>query len=162
MIWFLIKKSFWDYWDRMGLMILMNLLLLASVALCIYIPMLLVQVNMVIPSILFLILFGGFFFLILGANSRMCNEIVYFRSLYFKNYFTYMKEKAKKTMYFYLVILGIAFIVITAMRFYGQTASSGSLATNLLSLAAFFFIFWGLFASYFFCGLLFSSLQHHE
>ena len=142
MIWFLIKKSFWDYWDKMGLMILLNLMLLAAAALCIYIPMLLVQINMVIPSIILLIFFGGVFFLILGANSRLCNEVVYFRSLYFRNYFRYMKEKAKKTMYFYLVILGITFIAITAMRFYGTTSTGGSLATNLISLAAFFFIFW--------------------
>lgn len=142
MIWFLIKKSFWDYWDRMGLMILLNLFLLAAAALCIYIPMMLVQANLVVPSLIMLILFGGVFFLILGANSRMCNEIAHFRSLYFKNYFSYMKDKAKKTFFFYLVVLAIVFIVFTAMRFYGQSATGNNLTTNLISLAAFFFIFW--------------------
>ena len=136
MIWFLIKKSFWDYWDKMGLMILLNLMLLASVALCVYIPMMLVQANLVVPSLISLIIFGALFFLILGANSRMCNEVAYFRSIYLKNWFTYMKEKAKKTMFFYLVFLAITFIVYTALRFYGSTAGS------LVYLAAFFFIFW--------------------
>ena len=136
MIWFLIKKSFWDYWDKMGLMLLLNLAMLAAVALCAYIPMLLVQAGMAVLSLISLVLFGALFFLILGANSRMCNEVAYFRSIYMKNWLTFMKEKARKTLLFYLVVLAISLIVYTALRFYGSTAGS------LISLAAFFFIFW--------------------
>ncbi|MBN2626537.1 MAG: hypothetical protein JXA95_07720 [Spirochaetales bacterium] len=136
MIWFLIKKSFWDYWDRMGLMLLFNLLLLGAAALCFYIPWLLVQANQPFLSVLSLIVFGALFFLVLGANSRMCSEIAYFRSLYFRNYWTFMKEKAAKTLFFYLVIVALSFIVYTALSFYGNAGG------NLISLAAFFFIFW--------------------
>ncbi len=137
MIWFLIKKSFWDYWDRMGLMLLLNLMLLAAAALCFYIPWMLVQAGLALLSLVSLVVFGGVFFLILGANSRLCSEVAYFRSLYFRNYWTFMKEKAPKTLLFYLVILALTFIVYTALSFYGSNTGG-----SLIALAAFFFIFW--------------------
>jgi TM2 domain-containing membrane protein YozV len=136
MLGFLIKKSFWDYWDRMGLMILMNLLNGLTAALCIYPPMLLAEAGMGAFSLIFLILAGGLFFLVVGANSRMCSEVVNSKSIEVKKWFSYFKEKAKKSLFFYLLVLVLSLIIYSAMKFYGSPAG------NAIFLGAFFFVFW--------------------
>ncbi|MDC7223629.1 MAG: hypothetical protein PQJ60_07785 [Spirochaetales bacterium] len=136
MIGFLIKKSFWDYWDRMGLMILMNLVIMLVGGVAVYGSITLAEMGLTIPAGACLILLGALFFLILGANSRLCSEVVYYRSLYIKNWFSYFKEKAPKMIFFYLMILALSFVIITSLQFYGNSAGGP------LFLGAFFLTFW--------------------
>lgn len=145
MVGFLIKKSFWDYWDRVGLMILLNLinLVVGIVGGVAYVTLLTVNQGPYkdlfpwdVLAWVVLILFGGLLFLLLGANSRLCTEIVYSRSIDFRDYKTFFKEKAKKSLLFYGVVLTLTFFIATGLQFYGI------FATSMLSLVAFFFFFW--------------------
>ncbi|MDC7221658.1 MAG: hypothetical protein PQJ59_17125 [Spirochaetales bacterium] len=133
---FLIKKSFWDFWDKMGLMILMNLTLMLIGAGAVYLFVALYELGMVVPAFAVFVLFGALFFLILGAHTRACTEVINNRSFSPKAWYGFLKEKAKKSLLFYVLVLGFSVVIYTAMNFYG------SVGGHAIFLGAFFFMFW--------------------
>jgi len=146
MIGFLIKKAFFDFWDNMIRVVLINLGFIGLIGLGIYIPYLL-RFNTAL-SVISLIVLLGVFNLYAGAASFMAWDIVNYRTSGFNEFKEYIKTVWQSSVVLSLITVLQAVILIVAYPFY--TSIGGVLGLGALSLIFWISIVWWLAAQYFF------------
>jgi len=134
MIGFLLKKSFWDFWDRMGVMVLINLgylLILGG-------GFFLVSLTLNWSWLFYITLLGIFLlgFVYTGMVTGMVHDMINNKSYQWKRFIISLKETYKRSIFLAVAQLILFFLLSTAFRYYlGQVG-------NLFSLVAFFMLFW--------------------
>jgi hypothetical protein len=128
---FLVKKAFFDMWDNMFRILIMNLGYIAILA----IFFLLAPLFLSVP-VLFFATFGlgvAILAVYTGGVSRMCSEIADYRQPGFAEFFVFVKETYPSSLLLALVIAVYVFVVTVAFQFYGGMKSIvGPLAVALL------------------------------
>ena len=146
MIGFLIKKAFFDFWDNMIRVVLINLGFIAVIGVGVYLPYLL-RFNTVL-AILSLIAVLIVFNVYAGAASFMAWDMVNYRASGFTEFKEHIKTVWKSSLILSL-ITGLQVIVLfVAYPFY--TSIGGVLGLGALSLIFWISIVWWLAAQYFF------------
>ncbi len=141
---FLVKKAFFDMWDNMFRIILMNL----GYILVLSIFWLAIEAASIVPLSIGLLFIGiALLAVYTGAVSRMCSEIADYKQPGFADFFGYVKETLPSSLLLTLVVVIYVFVIRVAFSFYGGMKSlAGPLAVALL--------FWvtlaGIFASQYF------------
>jgi uncharacterized membrane protein YesL len=143
---FLIKKTFFDMWDNMFRIIIMNLGYIAVLAIFFMLAPLLTA----IPVLFFATLGVGIalFTVYTGAVSRMCSEIADYKQPGFRDFWGYIKESWPSSLLLALAVTAYVLIISVAFQFYGGMKSMvGPLAVALLFWVT---VAWGLASQYFF------------
>jgi uncharacterized membrane protein YesL len=128
---FLIKKAFFDMWDNMFRIILMNLGYIAVLA----IFFLLAPLFTSVPVLFFVTIGLGIAVLTVytGAVSRMCSEIADYKQPGFRDFWSYIKESYPSSLLLALVLTVYVFVISVAFQFYGGMKTLvGPLAVALL------------------------------
>jgi uncharacterized membrane protein YesL len=128
---FLIKKAFFDMWDNLFRIIIMNVGYIAVFA----IFFLLAPLVTSMPALFFAVLALGIAFLSVytGAVSRMCAEIADYRQPGFSDFFGFIRESFPSSLLYALVVAVYAMVVWYAFQFYGgMKGLLGPLAVALL------------------------------
>lgn len=128
---FLFKKAFFDMWDNLFRIIIMNVGYIAVFA----IFFLLAPLVTSIPALFFAVLALGVAVLSVytGAVSRMCAEIADYRQPGFSDFFRFLGESFPSSLLYALVVTAYALVVWYAFQFYGGMKSLlGPLAVALL------------------------------
>jgi uncharacterized membrane protein YesL len=128
---FLIKKAFFDMWDNMFRIIIMNLGYIAVLAIFFILAPLFIPV----PVLFFITLAAGIAVLAAytGAVSRMCAEIADYRQPGFQDFYKFLKESWPSSLLLALIITGYLLIISVSFQFYGGMKSLvGPLAVALL------------------------------
>jgi len=128
---FLIKKAFFDMWDNLFRVLIMNLGYIAILAVFILLAPLFTSIPALFVAI---ILIGVSLFAVYsGAVSRMCAEIADYRQPGFADFFRFVKESFPSSLLFALVIAMYGLVVSVAFRFYsGMRNIGGPLAVAFL------------------------------
>ncbi len=128
---FLVKKGFFDMWDNLFRILIMNLGYIAILAVFILIAPLFLAVPVLFAAT---ILFGvALFAVYTGGVSKMCAEIADYRQPGFSDFFRFVKESLASSLLFALAIGIYGIVVWNAFRFYGGMKSIvGPLAVALL------------------------------
>jgi hypothetical protein len=127
---FLVKKAFFDMWDNMFRIIIMNL----GYILVLGIFWLAIEIAS-ITALSIAVVFIGIAVLAVytGAVSRMCSEIADYKQPGFADFWSYVRESLASSLLLALVVLIYVFVVSVAFRFYGGMQSLvGPLAVALL------------------------------
>jgi uncharacterized membrane protein YesL len=135
---FLIKKAFFDMWDNLFRIILMNLGYIAVMGVAVVIPTgigTLAFLPEVLQILLALLLPLSLVCVYTGAVSHMARSIANYEEPGFRDFWTYLKETWKPSLLFGVANAVILFFVSLAMPFYLQMRS-------LLGPIAFAFLFW--------------------
>ncbi|MGA2640554.1 MAG: hypothetical protein ABSG21_06580 [Spirochaetia bacterium] len=128
---FLIKKAFFDMWDNMFRILLMNLGYYLVLAIFILLAPLFVSVTPLLDATL--IAGIAIFALYTGVVSRMCSEIADYKQPGFSDIFRFLKESCASSLLLALAIGVYVFVVSIAFQFYGGLKSlAGPLAIALL------------------------------
>ncbi|MGA2977700.1 MAG: hypothetical protein ABSF77_20560 [Spirochaetia bacterium] len=128
---FLIKKAFFDMWDNMFRIILMNLGYIAVLA----IFFLLAPLFISLPVLFFITIALGIAALAVytGAVSKMCAEIADYRQPGFAEFAQFIKASYPSSLLLALVLTAYVFIISIAFQFYGGMKTIvGPLAVALL------------------------------
>jgi hypothetical protein len=128
---FLVKKAFFDLWDNLFRMLIMNLGFIAVFG----IFFLLAPLTTPVPILFFVTLAVGIAVLAVytGAASRMCSEIADYRQPGFADFYRFVKETYPSSLLLALIVIVYAFIMSVAFGFYGGLKSlAGPLAIALL------------------------------
>ncbi len=128
---FLVKKAFFDMWDNMFRIILMNLGYIAVLAIFI----LLAPVFVSVPVLFFAVIALGIavFAAYTGAVSRFCAEIADYKQPGVQDFLTFLKESWPSSLLLALLVTAYLLIVRVAFQFYGGMKSLvGPLAVALL------------------------------
>jgi uncharacterized membrane protein YesL len=114
---FLVKKTFFDMWDNLFRILLMNLGYIAVFALL----FLLAPVFSTTPPLFFAVVAVGIalFAVHTGAVSRMCSEIADYRQPGFTEFFRFAKESLPSSLLLALIICLYAAIVSISFPYYG-------------------------------------------
>jgi small-conductance mechanosensitive channel len=128
---FLAKKAFFDMWDNMFRILIMNLGFIVILAGFILLAPLFVS----IPALFIATIIVGcaLFAMYSGGVSKMCAEIADYRQPGFADFFRFIKESFPSSLLFALAIAIYCLVVSVAFRFYGGMKSiAGPLAVALL------------------------------
>lgn len=127
---FLVKKAFFDMWDNMFRIIIMNLGYIVILG----IFWLAIEAAVIpVLSIALLIVGIAGFAIYTGAVSRMCAEIADYKQPGFRDFLGFVKESFPSSLLLALIILVYIFVISVAFRFYGGMKSlAGPLAVALL------------------------------
>ncbi len=128
---FLVKKAFFDMWDNLFRILIMNLGYIAILA----VFFLLAPLFISLPALFVgtIILGVALFAVYTGAVSRMCAEIADYRQPGFADFFRFLRESFPSSLLFALTVCAYGLIVSVAFRFYGGMKSiAGPLAVALL------------------------------
>jgi uncharacterized membrane protein YesL len=128
---FLIKKAFFDMWDNLFRIIIMNLGYIAVLG----IFFLLAPLFFTVLPLFFITLAIGIAVLVVytGAVGKMCSEIADYRQPGFADFWRFVKETYPSSLLLALVVTAYVFIVSVAFQFYGGMKSiAGPLAVALL------------------------------
>ena len=128
---FLIKKAFFDMWDNLFRILIMNVGYIAIFALFFLVAPLVTS----LPVLFFAVLALGIAALSVytGAVSRMCAEIADYRQPGFAEFFQFLRESVPSSLIYALVLTAYALVVWYAFQFYGGMKSLfGPLAVALL------------------------------
>lgn len=143
---FLIKKTFFDMWDNLIRIVILNLGFILAFAIIIYFPLLFRDV-----PLLFFTALGigmGILFLYSGVVSNMTSTIADYTKPEFKDFLPALKATYPTSLLFALLNLVLVFIFQKAFEFYGGIRSFiGPLASSFLFWVL---IFWILAFQYFF------------
>lgn len=134
MIGFLIKKSFWDFWDRMGVMIMINA---GFTALTVGSSFLIFLTLTILPLTLAVTWFSLVLVSVyMGMVSGMVEDLIHNRSFFWKTFGKSLKKNFLKS-FIYGSLVFLAYMIFTVVfRFYGQIEES------FVSLIAFFMMCW--------------------
>jgi hypothetical protein len=127
---FLVKKAFFDMWDNMFRIIIMNLGYIAVLS----IFWLAIEIAG-IPALSIPVLFIAIaaFAVYTGAVSRMCADIADYKQPGFRDFWGFVKETFPSSLLLALVILVYVLIISVAFNFYGGVKNiTGPLAVALL------------------------------
>lgn len=130
---FLIKKTFFDMWDNMLTVFLLNIGFVLVAAGMLYLPYL--TSFSVVLSYISLAIGIICFFLYTGAASMVARNIVDYQRTEFKEFFSYFKSTWKPSLLLSGLMILQVFVVLVAFPFY---LSMG----GLLGVAAVALIFW--------------------
>lgn len=133
MIGFMLKKAFWDTWDNMGRILLINLLLILLLVVPVFIPQWFV--NIPVLSIAVLIIGVLAIFLYVGGISRYVKDLVAYKSPELKEIIQHIKDSWKQSLFFGIGSLVFYFICFVGFRFYSQLG-------NLMGVIGMAFLFW--------------------
>ncbi|RKX88406.1 MAG: hypothetical protein DRP58_00450 [Spirochaetes bacterium] len=128
---FFIKKTFFDMWDNIFRIVLINLGFLLSFAILIYFPLLFKTV----PALFYISLFIGIsiLFIFTGAASKFTREIANYNSPGFHELVRYLKETALSSFIFAVINTILLFLLSIAFPTYGNIRSVvGPIAFSLL------------------------------
>ncbi|MBF9016066.1 MULTISPECIES: hypothetical protein [unclassified Oceanispirochaeta] len=135
MILFMFKKAFWDAWDNMGRMLLINFVMILLVAIPVFLPKALVDIPAL--SLAMLILSILLIFVYVGAVSAYVRDIVQYKSPDLKDILTHLKDNWKKSLILGAASIFFYFICFTGFQFYSALGST----MGLIGLAFLFWIF---------------------
>lgn len=143
---FLIKKTFFDMWDNLILIAIMNLGFILAAGFAIYLPMLFKSV----PALFFSTLFLGIviFFFYTGAVSGMVSLIADYGRPGWNDFLKYLKEFYRPSLFFSGLNIALVLLFSIAFPVYGRMKSIiGTLASSMLFWVL---ILWILAIQYFF------------
>jgi hypothetical protein len=143
---FLIKKTFFDMWDNMFRILLMNLGYILVFAIIFLLAPLFTSLP---PLFIATIVFGiAIFALYTGVVSRVCSEIADYKQPGFADIVRFLRESFASSLLLALALAGYGFVVSIAFQFYGGLKSvAGPLAVALLFWVT---VGWVLASQYFF------------
>ncbi len=143
---FMIKKSFFDMWDNLIRIVILNLGFILAFAVIIYFPLLFRDV-----PVLFFIALGigmAILFVYSGVVSTMTSLIADYSKPEFKDFLPVLKATYPTSLFFALINLVLVILFQIAFRVYGGIQSFvGPLASSFLFWVL---IFWVLAFQYFF------------
>ena len=133
MIFFLLQKAFWDAWDNMGRVLLVNFVFVLLAAVPVFIPRALAG----IPVLSMIALFGGILliFVYTGAVSTYFRDLVRYDSPEIKDILVHLKNNWKISLLLGVVVCFFYFVCITGFRFYSSLG-------NVMGMAGLAFLFW--------------------
>lgn len=143
---FFIKKWFFDFWDNMIRIVLVNLGFIALLGVAVYVPFLLrfsTVLSMVSAAVVIVI-----FNLYVGGAARFVSEIADYNGPGFKDFIEYVKEVWKSTIAVSVITLLQLFLVVFAMPFY--ISLGGTMGLIALSIIFWASVVWWLAFQYFF------------
>jgi hypothetical protein len=143
---FLIKKAFFDMWDNLIRIVLLNLGYIAIFAVLVYFPLLFQSV----PPLFYLSVAVGMalLFVYSGVVSTMVARMADYSRPDFHDALGYLNETYPSSLLFALVNLALVFLFGVAFPVYGQVRSFlGPLASSFLF---WILVFWVLAVQYFF------------
>ena len=128
---FLIKKTFFDMWDNMFRILLMNLGYILVLAVFFLLAPLFTSVAALFVATL--VVGVALFSLYTGVVSKMCTDIADYKQPGFADLVRYLKESYASSLLLAVVLAVYIFIVSIAFQFYGGLKSlAGPLAIALL------------------------------
>ena len=130
---FLIKKTFFDFWDNLGAILIINLGYFAIFAFTVYVPL-----HFPPLPILFLITYFiqfSLFFLYTGAINRMIKQHADFSRASFSDFMPHLKASWMSSLLFSSFVLGIVLIMMTSLNYL-------KLVTGFMSAAGLGMLFW--------------------
>ena len=133
MIFFLIKKSFFDMWDNMITVFLVNLGFVLVAAAAVYLPYLLsASTPLAVAGIVVGVTLFNFY---TGAASFLARDISDYNRGGFKDFWNYFKETWKSSLGLAIITIIQILVLVVAMPFYMQMG-------GLFGMAAVALIFW--------------------
>jgi uncharacterized membrane protein YesL len=135
MILFMFKKAFWDAWDNMGRLLLINFVMILLLAIPVFVPKALIDVPVMSFSLLVLSIL--LIFVYIGAVSAYVRDIVQYNSPDLKDILTHLKENWKKSLILGAASIFFYFICFTGFQFYSALGNT----MGLIGLAFLFWIF---------------------
>ena len=138
MIGFLIKKAFFDMWDHLFRIILLNLGFILIVGFAIFAPYLLNMIPGVPQAVMFaisILIALSSVCVFSGAAGCMTRDISDYGEPGFRDFVTYLKETYKASLVFALINSVLVFLLSIIMPFYLQQPS-------IIGPLAFAFLFW--------------------
>jgi len=135
---FLIKKAFFDMWDNLFRVILLNLGFIGVLGIAVSIPYVGRYLTFVPQALLLFLMIAvslGLFFVFCGAASAVAMGIADYEEPGFKDFFRYLKQTYRASMIFALINAGVFFLLSLAMPFYLSMKS-------IVGPLAFAFLFW--------------------
>jgi len=129
----MLKKAFWDAWDNMGRLLLINFIMILLIAIPVFVPKFLLAVP--ILSILSLVVSVLLIFVYTGAVSAYIKDLVCYKSPELKDILGHLKESWKKSLILGSGSLFFYFVCFTGFRFYSSLG-------NLMGLIGLAFLFW--------------------
>ena len=118
---FFIKKAFFDLWDNLFRIVILNLGYIAVMGIAVLLPYLGQYISLLPQSVVFfIVLFMGLgaFFVYSGAASCITKEIADYEEPGFKDFAQFLKDTYKPSLLFALVNTLIVFLLTLAMPFY--------------------------------------------
>ncbi len=130
---FLIKKSFFDMWDNLFRIVIINLGYLVVFAVLLYFPLLFKS----IPILFYFSMIIGIVLVSIytGSASRFTSEIADYEAPGFKEFLDYLKETYRSSLIFALLNIVLIFLLSIAFPTYGRMKS-------IFGPVAFSFLFW--------------------
>jgi hypothetical protein len=119
---FLVKKAFFDMWDNLFRMLLMNLGYILIFA-CFVLTWQFLAATVLFGPLAAVCV--AIFCLYTGAVSRMCSEIADYRQPGFADFFRFLKENAPASLLLALVICVYAVVVAISFQYYGSIRNLG-------------------------------------
>jgi len=146
MFFFLIKKSFFDMWDNMITVFLVNLGFILVAAGAVYLPYLLSFNN--VATVVGMAIGVVVFNLYTGAASFIARDISDYERSGFKEFGTYLKETWKASVGLAVITIVQILVLVVAMPFYLQMG--GLLGMGAVSLIFWISVVWWLASQYYF------------
>ena len=146
MVGFLIKKAFFDLWDNMLRVALVNLGFVVILAIGFWAPFFLKFHPVTFFGSIFFILSG--FHMYVGAASKFAHEIVDYKSPGFREFFSYFRDVWKAGLV--LAVITTAQIVLIFVGFPFYMSMGGFLGTAALSIIFWASVAWQLASQYYF------------
>lgn len=164
MIIFLIKKAFFDFWDNLITIIILNLgfiligfIEISSFTLFIKLSFSLFSKDQILLlfffSYILIIIESVILFAYMGAVSRFLKEIADYKTVGFKDFFKYLKETYKSSAVFAIILTTFIVVFFISGRYY--LAFNPQIAGMKIGIIFFVILFWFAFitllsAQYFF------------
>ena len=130
---FLIKKSFWDLWDNMGRILLVNLMF-TLIILCIYGTTFIAQFS-IVAAIFVLLMLLVVTFIYIGASAQYIKGVSDFRPPELKTFLNNIKTTWKFSVGGGFFFSTIIILTIVGMRFYATLG-------GILGMIGAIFLFW--------------------
>ncbi|MDC7235818.1 MAG: hypothetical protein PQJ58_21530 [Spirochaetales bacterium] len=133
MILFMFKKAFWDAWDNMGRLLLLNFVWLLLAAIPVFVPRALASIPVL--SISLLVVSVLLIFVYTGAVSAYVRDIIHYNSPDLKDIIGHLKGSWKKSLVLGVAVIFFYFVCATGFQFYSAMGN----AVGLIGMA---FLFW--------------------
>ena len=130
---FLVKKAFFDFWDHLGAMLIINLGYFAILAFTVYVPSHFAS-HHILSLVTYFIKFS-LFFLYTGAINRIIKQYADFSRTSFSDFMAYLKASLISSFLFSSFVLGIFLIVMASLNYL-------KLVTGFMSVLGFGMLFW--------------------
>jgi uncharacterized membrane protein YesL len=134
MIGFTVKKAFFDFWDNLFRIVLMNLGYILLLGFPVFVPYWVYPLGTAVSAAAF-ILGVLVIFVYTGAVSLMARDISDYRAPGFGEFISHLKESWISSLLFGLIVLAHMAVLMTAFPVYGSMK-------NIFGLGAMVFIFW--------------------